>query len=331
MANLYRYAASNEKNGYFLRGLSQSSGYFNLQTVPAANRLFDQLDYEAGRLHQTEGEGVPGELTWRMYQIGLLKTNNPDSTLNNLSNDELRERFQESDAQSSLSKANLNALQSFIESYSGAGNDRVTKLSTLVESTNRDCSSTPPNTTDTEIELAEESLSQLSEWGVNVDELIETPNDYPEETSPYLDGCLSRFREYGYTPTTINLTSNGIPELWFKAEPNDLTSVKSLLWKFEDYWAQTSGRFVPIDAQLRCLMVIEWDSNEEVYTIDGVVKSGSFLEFTADPSIVDVFDSGTETDVQLPEKVYLRAINDTKQFLEETLDVFSIDVESLFT
>ena len=67
MANLYRYAVSNEKTGYFLRGLSQSSGYFNLQTVPAANRLFDQLDYEAGRLHQTEGDSVPGELTWRMY------------------------------------------------------------------------------------------------------------------------------------------------------------------------------------------------------------------------------------------------------------------------
>jgi hypothetical protein len=263
--------------------------------------------------------------------VGLLKTNNPDFTLNDLSNDELRKSFQESNSRSSLSEANLNTLQSFIESYSGAGTDRVTKLSTLLESANREHSSTSPNTSDTEIDLSEESLSQLSEWNVSVNDLIETPNDYPDKTVPYLDSCLSRFSEYEYTPTTIYLTSNGIPELWFNVEPNDVTSVESILWKFEDYWAQTSGRFSSIDAQMKCLLVIEWDSNQEVYTIDGLVKSGSFLEFTADPSIVDMFDSDTDIDVQFPEKVYLRAISDTKQFLEEILDVFSTNVESLIT
>lgn len=136
IANLYKYADSNEKTGYYLRGRSPSSGYFNLQTTPAANRLFEQMSYEAGRVPHTEGESVPGELTWRMYQTGLLETDNSDSPINNLSKHDLKETFDKSNEESSLSEADLDALQSFIKSYSGAGDEKVSKLSTLIESIN---------------------------------------------------------------------------------------------------------------------------------------------------------------------------------------------------
>ena len=145
MANLYEYASSNDKTGYFLRGRSKTSGYYNLQTTLAANRLFEQLDYEPGRIPHTEGESVPGELTWRMYQVGLLETKNSDSTLNDLSNTELKETFEESNEQLSLSESDLETLQSFIASYSGPGQNRVTKLKPLLEPSNGNIPDTNSN------------------------------------------------------------------------------------------------------------------------------------------------------------------------------------------
>ncbi|WP_336134190.1 hypothetical protein [Natronomonas amylolytica] len=330
MANLYRYAPSNEKTGYFLRGLSPSSGYFNLQTTPAANRLFDQLNYEAGRLEQTEGDSIPGELTWRMYQAGLLETDSPSSGINDLSKDELRESFQESNAQATLSDADLDTLRSFIKSYSGTGANQLAELTTLVEPIDRDHHTAGSNTSNTGVELSDESLSQLSEWGIDVDDVSESSNEYPEETTPYLNGCISRFGKSKYTPIWVQLREDGIPQVWFR-ETGEMSSVKSIGWGFEDYFAQTSGRFSPIDAQIRCVVTAEWEDDEEIYGIDGIVKSGSFLEFKTTPPISDVFDYDAGIDIQHPETVYLRAISEAKQLLEEELEaVFTPDIGSLF-
>lgn len=166
MANLYEYADSNSKTGYFLRGRSKTSNYYNLQTTPAANQLFSELPYKAGRIPHTEGDSVPGELTWRMYQAGLLETENSDSTLNTLSNDELKATFDASNDSLSLSDTALETLQTFIESYSGAGKNRVKQLESLLETDDNTTSSSNSDSitsehTSVRVNAAGTSLSEI--------------------------------------------------------------------------------------------------------------------------------------------------------------------------
>lgn len=132
MANLYEYAESNDKTGYFLKGLSNTSGYYNLQTTPIAEQLFDHMGYTPGRVNYTEGDHVPGELTWRMYQANLLTTENSDSPLDNLSERELKNAFANSEEQPTLSNTDLSKLESFIETHARNGNSRISKLGKLL-------------------------------------------------------------------------------------------------------------------------------------------------------------------------------------------------------
>lgn len=88
-----------------------------------------------------------------MYQAGLLKTDNPDSALNNLSDTELKETFEESNEPLSLSENDLETLQSFLDSYSGAGQSRVTKLKSLLETP--DGNNTPDTNSNEGFDLSE--------------------------------------------------------------------------------------------------------------------------------------------------------------------------------
>ena len=130
MANLYKYAPSNTKNGYFLRGRSPSSGYYTLNTTHAANKLFDDLNYNPGRIPDTEGDSIPGTLTWRMYQVGLLITEN-DSVLDELTDSELKDTFEDATESLSLSDTDLKTIQQFISSYTGPDKGIVEKLDSL--------------------------------------------------------------------------------------------------------------------------------------------------------------------------------------------------------
>lgn len=331
MVNLYRYASSNDKTGYFLRGLSQSSGYFNLNTTPAADRLFDQLEYEPGRVQQTEGDRVPGELTWRMYQAGLLKTNNSDSSINNLSNEQLRETFEESNTSSSLSETNLNILQSFIESYTGTGERRVEELATLLETSGKH-TLTSTDTSDAGIDISDESLSQLSDWDLTLDDLIQTPNNYPEETAPYLEGCISRVGESEYTPVNFNLSDEGIPKISFALVPEGLIFVNEIWVTFDDYFSQTSGKYRNIDAKMDCTVVTKWNDKSRLYDINASVVAGSFIEFRADPEIGDVLDENIETDVISKNGQYPRTLNNAREILEDLLSIFThTNLDRLFS
>ena len=214
VANLYTYADSNDKTGYFLRGRSQNSGYYNLQTIPAANRLFAQMDYDPGRIPHTEGDSVPGELTWRMYQAGLLETDNPDSTLKTLSTDELKDTFEPSNEELSLSETDLNTIQSFIESYSGAGESHVNRLATLIKNSHASNS----NSSNFDIDLsgaieAERQSRQLNVANTSLDEIterideLEADEDTPsqisvEEIMSYPSGPQS-FTHFWNTPARI--------------------------------------------------------------------------------------------------------------------------------
>lgn len=135
MANLYKYAPSNTKTGYFLRGRSPSSGYFTLNTTHAANKLFNELDYTPGRIPDTEGDSVPGTLTWRMYQVGLLTTEN-ESVLDNLTDTELKNTFEQATDSLSLSDTDLDTIQQFITSYTGPDKTLVEKLNSLFTTPN---------------------------------------------------------------------------------------------------------------------------------------------------------------------------------------------------
>ncbi|WP_141212158.1 hypothetical protein [Halorubrum ezzemoulense] len=143
MANLYEYAPSNSKTGYFLRGRSPTSGYYTLNTTGAANKLFNNLDYTPGRIHHREGDSIPGKLTWRMYQVGLLTTDT-DSVLDELTESELRETFEGAADILSLSDTDLGTIQQFINSYTGADKDLVEKLNSLL------ATPTKPENTDSE-------------------------------------------------------------------------------------------------------------------------------------------------------------------------------------
>lgn len=191
MANLYQYASSNDKTGYFLRGRSKNSGYYNLQTTAAANQLFSNLDYEAGRIPHTEGESVPGELTWRMYRAGLLETDNPNSALDTLSGDELKETFEQSEEALSLSEADLQTIHDFIESYSGADSTRVGKLETLIDIPNQNNSNTDSDSGEdsdfdnSDSDIPSRQSRRLEEAGTSLEEIehrieqLEEDNENP--------------------------------------------------------------------------------------------------------------------------------------------------------
>ena len=68
-----------------------------------------------------------------MYQAGLLTTNNPDSPLNTLEAQELKETFEGTNKTLSLSETALEILQSFIKTYSGTGQTRVKQLKPLLD------------------------------------------------------------------------------------------------------------------------------------------------------------------------------------------------------
>lgn len=219
VANLYSYADSNDKTGYFLRGRSKNSGYYNLQTTPAANQLFSQLDYKAGRLYHTEGDTIPGNLTWRMYQAGLLETENSHSPLNTLSNDELKETFEKSNEELSLSETDLNTIQSFIESYSGTGKNHVAKLESLLDiPANKNTSTTDSNSgfdLSDAIETEQRSI-RVNAAGTSFDEIQERVEELEgrekpscnitvDEIASYPSGAQS-FTRFWEHPSGINST-----------------------------------------------------------------------------------------------------------------------------
>lgn len=337
MVNLYIYASSNEKTGYFLRGRSQSSGYFNLQTTPAANQLFDKLDYEAGRLSHTEGDRIPGELTWRMYQAGLLETENNSSKLDSLSKDQLKETFSDSSVESTISESDIEVLRSFIDSYSGQAEEQVEELLGLLNLTEQTLSLSNSNS---DVELSEESVEQLTEWGLTPGDVlsrrtdvVDTPDRYPDETGACLESLISRAGQCHHSPEDITLTQSGMPIIEFKLELQQSRSVFiDHIWVWaEDYWAQTSGRYSNVDARFECEVVLEWQDQSEMYYIDAFVTNGSFIQFTPTPSIGDVLGNRANTETISKGSLYPRTIGNARNALSELLDIFSVEnAQSLF-
>lgn len=73
MARLYKYADSNEKTGYFLRGGTSGSNY-TMGATDLGKQLFDRLNYEPGIVNKERGPRIPSQLQWAMYDVGLLET-----------------------------------------------------------------------------------------------------------------------------------------------------------------------------------------------------------------------------------------------------------------
>lgn len=335
MVNLYTYAPSNEKTGYFLRGHSQKSGYFNLQTTPAANQLFDKLDYKAGQLPNTEGDRVPGELSWRMYKAGLLETENTSSKLDGLSKSQLKETFRDSSEESTISESDIEALRSFIDSYSGQAEEQVEELLDLLKLDELSLS-----TANSDIELSEKSTEQLKEWGLTPDDVlskrsdvVDTPDRYPDETGACLESLISRAGQCHHSPENITFTQSGMPIIEFKLDLQESRSIFiDHIWVWaEDYWVQSSGRYGKMDARFECEVVLEWQDQREQYYIDAIVTNGSFIQFTPTPSIDDVVDNGANAETISKASLYPRTIANARSALSELLDIFSGEnVQSLF-
>lgn len=112
MARLYRYAESNEKSGYFLRGISES-GNTTFQVTHLGEQLFDYLEFQPGVVNTTTGPQIPPDLMWIMYDAGLIFTENDDRSNNSMESrftatgEELNSDL-ESSIQSFLSEASAN-------------------------------------------------------------------------------------------------------------------------------------------------------------------------------------------------------------------------------
>jgi hypothetical protein len=331
MVNLYTYAPSNEKTGYFLRGHSQSSGYFNLQTIPAANQLFDKLDYEPGRLPHTEGDRIPGELSWRMYQAGLLETENNSSKLDSLSKDQLKDTFNDSGVESTISESDIEVLRSFINSYSGQAEEQVEELLDLLKLNEQALS---PSNSNSDVELSEKSVEQLTEWGLTPGDVlnrrtdvVDTPDRYLDETGVCLESLISRAGQCHHSPEDITLTQSGMPIIEYKLELQQSRSIFiDHIWVWaEDYWAQSSGRYNNVDACFECEIALEWQDKREQYYIDAFVTNGSFIQFTPTPSIGDVLGAGANTETISKASLYPRTIRNARNALSELLDIFSVE------
>lgn len=121
MARLHAYAPSSSKQGFYLRGRSPTQ-YVTFQMSRGAQALVRWLGF-------SEGERIPDDLLWRLYDSGLVWTKR------NTRFDGRAEFFDylgDDDRFVDLSGEQLSLLRQFIEEYEGPDADRVRRLRPLV-------------------------------------------------------------------------------------------------------------------------------------------------------------------------------------------------------
>ena len=126
MARLYKYKQSSEQSGYFLRGRSEDRNT-TFQVSPLAERLFDQLDYEPGIVHERQGPRLPGRLQWALYEVGLISTGDGEES----QTDEFEYTLDEDDVEVELTDEMVDTIASFIDS--GSNRDAVEELGELLD------------------------------------------------------------------------------------------------------------------------------------------------------------------------------------------------------
>lgn len=119
MPTLNRYAASNEKTGFYVRANVGGSHPVTLQTTPVAERIFRDNGYG-------DGTTIPTKLVWSMYDVDLLYTESSLSA--STPSYSVHDSLSEVTESSALSTSTRQRLIEYLSSYSGSHQAAVGRL-----------------------------------------------------------------------------------------------------------------------------------------------------------------------------------------------------------
>lgn len=167
MANIYKYSDSNEKNGFYLKSASDTSGYSTIQTTEVAEKLFNWM----GKEH---GDELPNSFTRKMFNLGLLTTIGEGEE--QPTSDELKSVFDNPKKAATLTTSDFDQLKEFIENYSGEEEEELKELGSILDIPNHTEDPTVEPTRGDSIYFSSRGLanqirvsSALEEWGSNAD------------------------------------------------------------------------------------------------------------------------------------------------------------------
>lgn len=192
MPTLNEYTKESSQSGYYVRANVGGDSPVTLQVSALAQRLFLMLGYRAD-------DNLPTKLVWSMYDVGLLYTLNPITSIHGGGSDGAESIFDQLDFESSLSEEKEDEIVSQLEQYDGPDSDEVEELINRLQS-GGDFSSP---------EYGEKGdLPLLQQWAKNSEKYEKLTEEF-EGYESFAEASIQTFARHPYLSA---------PPIWFESE-----------------------------------------------------------------------------------------------------------------